>query len=961
MKYRSRNLWLSMVSVVSASALFGAERQPLRWNVLNDGTGIEWRVKDDARLPHGDHMEMDGLRTALLLSYEVSADRELKLSPTLLWPSLRLPLPGCSNALTFAVSPSSRPRLEINGSPVRELAERISFDGVWKSETRCSESVRLARSIFPSVEGFAAYEAIEVFNGGPDAVRVRLASAFAPLRQKGVKGEYEYGIAVLPTGDVRIGPGKKAKFGVRYGAGVESHGKEAFDAFRELAARRKRIEELVSPVVLESGYPELDVAFRLAKFRAGEGVFKLDCGLVHSPGGGKFYGGFWLNDNIEYIGPWFALTGDKTEQAAFLNSCKMVMEKMKPDYSKIPSAIIAEGTKAWDVKERGDAAMFAVGAARFALMSGRKDWARRLMPGIDWSLEFCRRQLLPEGVVASQYDELEGRYSCGKANLNTSCMYYEALETASMLQRALGNAEKADEYAARAARVPPAIERYFGAELHGFKTYRYHEGCEKLRAWTAAPLCVGIGERAGDTMRAMFSPRIWTGVDMLTEEGDRRKVVWDRSLLHAFRGFFVCALAADAMPNFLAYTRNRLLGEHVPYAIEQWPARKGAHLAAEGALYCRIFTEGLFGLTPVGLGRFEARGRLPKGWKPMALRNVRLGDRVVDVEMDESGARIVERQDMRAIRFKSTKDGTMQDAWFYAPKIDDGRRVPIVVTLHSWSANWKSPHPRDKFLKEAKSRGWALVAPNFRGANDKPAACGSDLAVQDVIDAVDFAKSNAPIDEDRIYLVGSSGGGMMTLLMAGRAPDIWAACYAACPISDLARWHRETSQMNNRWSKYAGMMEKSCGGSPAEKPEEFARRSPLTHLPAARTGRVPVDICEGIHDGHIGSVPVGHAIRAYNALADEKDRISEADIRFIEQNERVPEHLAFTGSDPFFDDSIRIYLRKASANVRLTLFEAGHAGNMNAAADWFTRQRRGRPADWSVPQTGAGSADNSTY
>ena len=66
--------------------------------------------------------------------------------------------------------------------------------------------------------------------------------------------------------------------------------------------------------------------------------------------------------------------------------------------------------------------------------------------------------------------------------------------------------------------MPPAIERYFGAELHGFKTYRYHEGCEKLRAWTAAPLCVGIGGRAVDTIHAMFSPRTWTGVDMLTEE-----------------------------------------------------------------------------------------------------------------------------------------------------------------------------------------------------------------------------------------------------------------------------------------------------------------------------------------------------------------------------------------------------------------------------------------------------------
>ena len=479
----------------------GSDSGSLRWSVLGDRTGIEWHVKDDARLPHGDWIEMNGLRTALLLSYDVAADRELGISPTMMWPSLRLPLPGCSNALTFAVAPLSRPSFEVSGVRVREIADRISFDGVWRAETHGGDGLKFVRFVFPSAGEYAAYEAVEVTNAGRKDLTVRLSSDFAPLRQTGVKGEYECGIAVSPSGGVVVRPGKCVRFGVRYGAGIGTHGAAGFDAFSELAARRKRVDELVSTAVLESGFPELDVAFRLAKFRVGEAIFETDAGLVHSPGGGKFYGGFWMNDAVEYVGPWFGAVGDKTEQGAFLNCCRLTMELMKPDYSRIPSAIIAEGTKVWNVKERGDAAMFAVGAARFALMSGRKDWAKRLMPGIDWSLEFCRRQLLPEGVVASQYDELEGRYSCGKANLNTSCMYFEALESAAMLHRSLGNADKAEEYAARAAAMPGAVERYFGAEVAGFRTYRYHEGCEKLRAWAAAPLCRAV-------------PRVWavTGV-----------------------------------------------------------------------------------------------------------------------------------------------------------------------------------------------------------------------------------------------------------------------------------------------------------------------------------------------------------------------------------------------------------------------------------------------------------------
>ena len=37
-------------------------------------------------------------------------------------------------------------------------------------------------------------------------------------------------------------------------------------------------------------------------------------------------------------------------------------------------------------------------------------------------------------------------------------------------------------------------------------------------------------------------------------------------------------------------------GEHVPYPVEAWPEGNQRHLSAESALYCRIFTEGLFGL-----------------------------------------------------------------------------------------------------------------------------------------------------------------------------------------------------------------------------------------------------------------------------------------------------------------------------------------------------------------------------
>jgi hypothetical protein len=154
------------------------------------------------------------------------------------------------------------------------------------------------------------------------------------------------------------------------------------------------------------------------------------------------------------------------------------------------------------------------------------------------------------------------------------------------------------------------------------------------------------------------------------------------------------------------------------------------------------------------------------------------------------------------------------------------------------------------------------------------------------------------------------------------------------------------------------MLEKACGGKPEEKPEEYRHRSPLTWIENARKAGVPVYIVTGIHDGWKGSVPVGHSFRAFNALADEKDRVSEADIKTIEDTQAVPEALAYKGpEDPFYAANRRIHFRGTSANVRFTLFEGGHGGNYPAGLDFLSRQVKGRPADFTLPAKGKGGEE----
>ena len=300
---------------------------------------------------------------------------------------------------------------------------------------------------------------------------------------------------------------------------------------------------------------------------------------------------------------------------------------------------------------------------------------------------------------------------------------------------------------------------------------------------------------------------------------------------------------------------------------------------------------------------------------------------------------------------RSSRDGTLQPCYFWAPERAKSAPVPLVVGLHTWSGDIGRYSNYKPVLAEARRRGWAFVGPNFRGSNDTPAGCGSDLAVQDIVDAVGYAKSRVRIDSRRVYIIGGSGGGHMTLLMLGRHPEVFAAGAAFCPITDLARWHADSRLKHpGRDPAYADMMEAACGGTPAERPEAYAARSPLTWLEAARDAGVPAYVATGIHDGWIGSVPVGHAIRAYNALCRPGDGIGEDVIARVEAQRDLPDGFDCGDlRDPFYSERKRVRLRRTSGNVRLTLFDSGHDICYPAGFDFLARQTKGRPVDWTVP------------
>ena len=182
----------------------------------------------------------------------------------------------------------------------------------------------------------------------------------------------------------------------------------------------------------------------------------------------------------------------------------------------------------------------------------------------------------------------------------------------------------------------------------------------------------------------------------------------------------------------------------------------------------------------------------------------------------------------------------------------------------------------------------------------------------------------------------------MALLVAARAPWVWAAVSAWVPITDLARWYEECKK---RGLKYAEDMAAACGGAPGDG-EAIARqyrlRSPLPVLRQA--AGVPVDLNAGIHDGHTGSVPISHTLRAFNVLARAngmpEKALSSRQIDWFLQRQSVPLELAGEReADPDYLGRAVLFRRSAQA-VRVTIFEGGHEGIPRAACNWLAGHRK---------------------
>lgn len=286
---------------------------------------------------------------------------------------------------------------------------------------------------------------------------------------------------------------------------------------------------------------------------------------------------------------------------------------------------------------------------------------------------------------------------------------------------------------------------------------------------------------------------------------------------------------------------------------------------------------------------------------------------------------------VKEITYLTSADSSMQPALFFSP--DKKEAVPLLVVLHTWSGSYKQTFaiPYAKWCVENK---WAFIHPNFRGPNTTKESTCSELAIRDIISAVDYAKKNLNIDVNRIYLTGFSGGGCASLVVAGRFPEIWAGISVWVPVTDLKTWYFECKANGNG---YADNMKASCGGIPGDSlgvDFEYKSRSPLTFI--GNISNIPLDINAGIHDTLI---PISHSLNAFNLLALKQDAISEEDIRCLVEKQEVPLHMQESIQDPLYGDAMPLF-RRTSGCTRITIFDGGHNQIPEAGLAWLAKQHK---------------------
>jgi dipeptidyl aminopeptidase/acylaminoacyl peptidase len=203
-------------------------------------------------------------------------------------------------------------------------------------------------------------------------------------------------------------------------------------------------------------------------------------------------------------------------------------------------------------------------------------------------------------------------------------------------------------------------------------------------------------------------------------------------------------------------------------------------------------------------------------------------------------------------------DGQSVPALLYRPSHADENQ-PAVIDIHG-GPNWSFQASWDPLVQHMLSRGWIVLAPNYRGSTgygrswqlaNRFDMIGGDTG--DIAAGVDFLLDMGLADPQRIALTGRSYGGYLTMTCLTRFPERWAGGSAVVPFLNWFTSGEESRQDLQEWDL-------ENFGHPEKDYRRYYEHSPYFFLERVQT---PVQLVCGAHDPRC---PASQSVQAWAAL-----------------------------------------------------------------------------------------------
>ena len=204
-------------------------------------------------------------------------------------------------------------------------------------------------------------------------------------------------------------------------------------------------------------------------------------------------------------------------------------------------------------------------------------------------------------------------------------------------------------------------------------------------------------------------------------------------------------------------------------------------------------------------------------------------------------------------------DGRSVPALLYQPTSRE-ELPPAVIYVHG-GPNWLTQVTWDPLVQHMLSRGWVVLAPNYRGSTgygrDWQLANRFDLGggdTKDVAAGADYLVQSGLADPARIAVTGRSYGGYLTMTCLTQFPGRWAGGSAVVPFLNWFTAHENSRKDLQHWDL-------ENFGSPENDRELFHERSPYFYLDRVAA---PVQLICGAFDPRC---PASESIQARDRLA----------------------------------------------------------------------------------------------